>query len=209
MPLFVRRLAVALFVALVAGPAAAQVGFNQGLLDPDLATPTELAGIGLSPAQVDAVLAGRPFADMLAVDAVLGLDDAARDAIYARMFLPLNLTTTTAAGYGLIPGVSDEAAAEMAEAYRAVTSLDEFRAAFGTSADAAEVARVEQYVFAPMDLNSAREEDYATIPGMDDRMIDEFLEYRPYTAIQQFRVEIGKYVDDDEVARLERYVTIR
>ena len=29
------------------------------------------------------------------------------------------------------------------------------------------------------------------------------------TAIEQFRREIGKYVDEAEVARLERYVTIR
>jgi hypothetical protein len=28
-------------------------------------------------------------------------------------------------------------------------------------------------------------------------------------SIEQFRREIGKYVDRDEVARLERYVTIR
>jgi hypothetical protein len=39
-------------------------------------------------------------------------------------------------------------------------------------------------------------------------MLREFKEYRPYKAMQQFRREIGKYVDDKEVARLERYVTI-
>ena len=38
-------------------------------------------------------------------------------------------------------------------------------------------------------------------------MLGEFKEYRPYKAMQQFRREIGKYVDDKEVARLERYVT--
>jgi hypothetical protein len=39
-------------------------------------------------------------------------------------------------------------------------------------------------------------------------MLHEFKEYRPYTAIDTFRREIGKYVDKDEVARLERYVKI-
>jgi hypothetical protein len=39
-------------------------------------------------------------------------------------------------------------------------------------------------------------------------MLHEFKEYRPYKAIEQFRREIGKYVDKREVARLERYVTI-
>ena len=35
-------------------------------------------------------------------------------------------------------------------------------------------------------------------------MVREFFEYRPYTALTQFRKEIGKYVDDKEVARLEQ-----
>jgi hypothetical protein len=39
-------------------------------------------------------------------------------------------------------------------------------------------------------------------------MLREFKEYRPYQALAQFRREMGKYVDDDEVARLERYVAI-
>ena len=39
-------------------------------------------------------------------------------------------------------------------------------------------------------------------------MLHEFKEYRPYGNIEQFRREIGKYVDEDEVARLERYVVI-
>ena len=39
-------------------------------------------------------------------------------------------------------------------------------------------------------------------------MVHEFEEYRPYTSIEQFQREIGKYVDEDEVARLERYVYI-
>ena len=40
-------------------------------------------------------------------------------------------------------------------------------------------------------------------------MVREFLEYRPYQSMEQFRREIGKYVDDDEVSRYERYMTIR
>ena len=39
-------------------------------------------------------------------------------------------------------------------------------------------------------------------------MAHEFEEYRPYTDLDQFRQEIGKYVDENEVARLERYVTL-
>lgn len=64
-------------------------------------------------------------------------------------------------------------------------------------------------VWIPIDLNSASDEEILLIPGLGDRMLHEFKEYRPYRGIEQFRREIGKYVDDAEVARLERYVTIR
>ena len=73
-------------------------------------------------------------------------------------------------------------------------------------------ARAEQFyarVWMPIDLNTASGEEILLIPGVGARMRHEFEEYRPYTAIEQFRREIGKYVDEAEVARLERYVTIR
>ena len=61
----------------------------------------------------------------------------------------------------------------------------------------------------PLDLNTASDEEILLIPGVGDRMLHEFEEYRPYENIEKFRREIGKYVDDTELARLERYVAIR
>ena len=92
--------------------------------------------------------------------------------------------------------------------YRPYRALAQFRREIGKYVDDKEVARLEQYVFVPIDLNTATDADILTIPGMGQRMLREFKEYRPYKAMQQFRREIGKYVDDKEVARLERYVTI-
>jgi DNA uptake protein ComE-like DNA-binding protein len=63
-------------------------------------------------------------------------------------------------------------------------------------------------VFVPIGLNTATDADILTIPGLGNRMLREFKEYRPYKAMEQFRREIGKYVDKQEVARLERYVAI-
>jgi DNA uptake protein ComE-like DNA-binding protein len=60
----------------------------------------------------------------------------------------------------------------------------------------------------PIDLNKASKEEMKLIPGVGDRMAHEFEEYRPWTSIDQFRREIGKYVDKTEVARLEQYVSI-
>jgi DNA uptake protein ComE-like DNA-binding protein len=67
---------------------------------------------------------------------------------------------------------------------------------------------LEQFVFVPINLNTAGDEDILSIPGIGKRMLHEFKEYRPYKNIEQFRREIGKYVDKKEVARLERYVTL-
>ena len=95
------------------------------------------------------------------------------------------------------------------EEYRPYTGgLPQFRKEIGKYVTAEEVARFEQYVFVPVNLNTASDADILTIPGVGQRMLHEFKEYRPYKAMEQFRREIGKYVDKREVARLERYVTI-
>lgn len=60
-----------------------------------------------------------------------------------------------------------------------------------------------------INLNSATESQLLdTIPDFSNRMVREFQEYRPYASIQQFRREIGKYVDDATVAGYEQYVYV-
>jgi DNA uptake protein ComE-like DNA-binding protein len=61
----------------------------------------------------------------------------------------------------------------------------------------------------PININTATDAEILAIPGVGPRMLREFKEYRPYTSIAQFRREIGKYVDKNEVARLEQYITIK
>ena len=63
-------------------------------------------------------------------------------------------------------------------------------------------------MFIPINLNTASDEEIALIPGMSRRMVHEFEEYRPYSDICVFNKEIGKYVDEAEVARLRSYVTL-
>ncbi|HEX8390851.1 MAG TPA: hypothetical protein VF665_00735 [Longimicrobium sp.] len=128
-----------------AAPAAAQTG----LIDPNSATREQLTAIpGMTPQLADAVIQGRPYADMRAVDAKLtGLSEQQKDQVYAQLWKPI-------------------------------------------------------------DLNKATREEMELIPGVGARMSHEFEEYRPYRGIEQFRREIGKYVNEAEVARLEKYVTI-
>jgi DNA uptake protein ComE-like DNA-binding protein len=60
-----------------------------------------------------------------------------------------------------------------------------------------------------LNLNTASGDDFlAAIPGLGNRMVREFMEYRPYISIRQFRQEIGKYVDDAQVAEYEKYVYV-
>ena len=60
-----------------------------------------------------------------------------------------------------------------------------------------------------LNLNTVTEAELmATIPGFSARMVREFHEYRPYVSIQQFRQEIGKYVDESQIAEYEKYVYV-
>jgi len=70
--------------------------------------------------------------------------------------------------------------------------------------------RTELYakLFVPINLNTATDEEIQMIPGVGTRMLREFKEYRPYAALAQFHREIGKYVDEKELARLEQYVFV-
>jgi DNA uptake protein ComE-like DNA-binding protein len=61
----------------------------------------------------------------------------------------------------------------------------------------------------PININTATDAEILRIPGVGQRMLREFKEYRPWTSIEQFRREIGKYVDKAEVARLEKYIVIK
>jgi hypothetical protein len=81
-------------------------------------------------------------------------------------------------------------------------------AVLSTSLTAQQRADVYQRMFVAINLNTASDADILLIPGVGRRMLHEFKEYRPYRNIAQFRREIGKYVNDEELARLERYVTL-
>lgn len=71
-----------------------------------------------------------------------------------------------------------------------------------------QAAEFYQRAFVPVDLNTGTRDQMLLIPGVGPRMAHEFEEYRPWTSWAQFDREIGKYVDEAEVARLKRYVTM-
>lgn len=176
------------------------------VLNANLATDEELAQIGLSADMIQQILDNRPFVTMNEFDALVPME-MDKEELYKSVFVPFNLNTTPEADFKMIPGVGDKMAHEFEE-YRPYTSIAQFRREIGKYVDEAEVARYENYVFVPIELNSATEEDIKALPGLSDKMVHEFLEYRPYDSMDKFYKEIGKYVDEKELNRLARFVYI-
>src|SRR5688572_17317008 len=70
-------------------PVAAPVAATTGMIDPDQATREELVAAGVDAALADSLIAGRPYANMTEVDAVLAsVPESQRDQIYARVWKP-------------------------------------------------------------------------------------------------------------------------
>ncbi|HEX9919617.1 MAG TPA: hypothetical protein VGA87_10645, partial [Pyrinomonadaceae bacterium] len=62
---------------------------------------------------------------------------------------------------------------------------------------------------AKLNLNTASADDFrANVPGIGNKMVHEFEEYRPYKSLQQFRREMGKYVKPEQIAEYEKYVYV-
>jgi DNA uptake protein ComE-like DNA-binding protein len=188
----------------------AQVGRSEGLVNPDLASEKELLALRhMNPTIVKAIIERRPFLRMGELNALLAqsLNKEQLAELYGKMFVQINLNTASEEEILMIPGTGKRMLREFLE-YRPYKALAQFHKEIGKYVDNKELARLEQYVFVPINLNMASDEDILSIPGAGKRMVREFKEYRPYTNIEKFRKEIGKYVDKKEVARLERYVTL-
>lgn len=106
-----------------------------------------------------------------------------------------------------LPNVDDGIAQAIIDGRPYLSAIDLDTALAGVMDDEQRTALYTR-LFSPIDLNNASEAEILLIPGMSKKMAHEFLEYRPYKSMEQFRREIGKYVDDDEIARLESYVTL-
>ena len=77
-----------------------------------------------------------------------------------------------------------------------------------TQAGAKTAAPAPAAAMTKVNLNDATREQFLALPGVGERMAHEFDEYRPYVSIQQFRRDIGKYVDAEQVAAYEQHVYV-
>ena len=177
------------------------------ILNANLATEKDFKAAGISQDIIAKLIEKRPFLTMNDFDALLG-PEIDKPNLYKKIFVPFNLNTTAESDFKMIPGVGNKMAHEFEE-YRPYISIEQFRREIGKYVDDKEVARYENYVFVPIELNTASEKAIKALPGVGNRMAHEFEEYRPYNNMVQFRKEIGKYVDDKELARLERLVYLK
>ena len=133
--------------------------------------------------------------------------EATEDAAAVETAAVLDANTATAEQLAGTEGVSEELAAAIVagQPYASVTDLN---AKLLETLSAEEAAAVLTSVFVPVNLNSGTEEEIRLIPGMTDKMVHEFEEYRPYADMGVFDREIGKYVDEAEVERFKNYITL-
>lgn len=205
------RLAVVLVATVALAPAASgQVG--KGLIDPNIAAEKDLLALPhMTPAIVKGLVEQRPFMSITELNTYLtgqGLTPQQATDVYGKAFVHVNLNTAAREEILLIPGAGARMAREFAE-YRPWKSWAQFDKEISKYVGQPETDRLKQYVFIPINLNTATDEDILGIPGAGQRMVREFKEYRPWKTKEQFDKEIGKYVGAKETARLWRYVVVQ
>lgn len=212
-----RLLALITAVAVVAGAsltthAAPPQVLAPGIADLNQLPERDLAALpGMTPEIAKAFIAKRPFASIVDANAFLldqKLTQAQATAIYEKAFVHLNLNTATVPEILLIPRIAQRMRIEFPE-YRPWKTMAQFDREISKYVGAEETNRLKKYLFIPIDLNTATDEQILSIPGIASRMTIEFKEYRPWKTKEQFDREIGKYVGPQETARLWRYVTIQ
>jgi DNA uptake protein ComE-like DNA-binding protein len=188
----------------------AQVG--KGLIDLNTATEETLRTLPhITPAIAKGLLERRPFASIVELHSHLtgqSLTPEQLTELYRKAFIHVNLNTGTREEILLIPGAGNRMAREFAE-YRPWKTWAQFDKEISKYVGQPETERLKQYVFIPINLNTASDADILSIPGAGPRMVREFKEYRPWKTKEQFEKEIGKYVGAKETARLWRYVAIQ
>jgi DNA uptake protein ComE-like DNA-binding protein len=203
--------AAGLLVGVFCGAAQAQVGKSVGVVDANTAAEKDLLAMPhMTPAIVKGLIGKRPFASITDLNAYVlsqKLTPEQAMAFYEKAFVHINLNTATPEEILLVPGAGKRMVREFAE-YRPWKTYAQFDKEIGKYVGAEQTAKLAQYTFIPVRLNTASDEDILSIPNAGPRMVREFKEYRPWKTKEQFMKEIGKYVGAKETERLWRYVVI-
>lgn len=199
-----------------ASAASAQLGKQQGLAEPNVAADTTLQKLpNLNAAAIEALRGAKPLLSIVTVDSILGtkgLTKPQRTDLYGKIFVHVDANRGSDAELLLIPGMDAKKLAAV-KAGRPWKTFAQFNTDVAKASSPAEAARIEQYLFIPIALNSFTNDimdTFASIGVGTNLWKREFAEYRPWKTQAQFEREIGKYVrgNPTEVKRLWRYVII-
>jgi DNA uptake protein ComE-like DNA-binding protein len=203
-------LSVLILLSVATYSAQAQAG--KGLLDPNVATEAELQSLpNMTPAIAKDLIAKRPFASVLDLNAFLlaeKLTPAQATEFYRKAFVQINLNTGTPEEFMLVPGSGKRMSIEFAE-YRPWKVWLQFDKEIGKYVGQQETDRFKQYMFIPINLNTAADDVLLTVPGMNPAMLQALKKSRPWKSQEQFTMEIGKTAGPKEAARLSRYFVIQ
>src|SRR4029079_15966564 len=159
-------------VLLAAPPAFAQVGKSLGVVDANTATEADLAAMpSMTPAIAKALVAARPFDSIVALNTFLlgqKLTQEQANAFYGKAFVHINLNTATADEIMLVPGAGRRMTREFAED-RPGKTWAQFDKGIRKYGGPQETARLAQYAFIPVHLNTASDDDILSIPGAGRR----------------------------------------
>ena len=140
----------------------AQVGKSQGVVDANTAAEKDLAAMPhMTPAIAKALVAARPFKSITELNTFLigqGLTQEQAMEFYQKAFVHINLNTATRDEILLVPGAGTRMVREFAE-YRPWKSWAQFDKEIGKYVGADATAKLAQYRFIPVNLNTATDED--------------------------------------------------
>lgn len=196
--------------------ASAQLGRQQGLVEPNVAADTTIAALPhLNRAIAEALRAARPILSAVALDSILAshaITRPQRTELFGKLFVHVDINRGSDAELMLIPGM-DARRLGAIKAGRPWQNFESFQAALTAASSAAEATRLEQYLFIPIELNTFTEsimDSFASIGVGTRQWKREFAEYRPWRDMAQFERDIGKYLRSrpTELQRLARYVII-
>jgi DNA uptake protein ComE-like DNA-binding protein len=151
----------------------------------------------------------RPFASITDLNAFLlsqGLTQAQAMELYTRAFVHVNLNTGTREEILLIPGAGTRMAREFDE-YRPWRNWAQFDREISKYVGQEATDRLKQYVFIPMNANTAPDADLQTIPGVTAAVLGQIKQGRPYASQQEFAQKLGG--EAKEAARIGRFLVFQ
>jgi DNA uptake protein ComE-like DNA-binding protein len=190
----------------------AQVGKSLGVVDANVAAEKDLLTFPhMTPAIVKGILEKRPFNSITDLNAYLlsqGLTAAQAMEFYTKAIRSHQSQYRHARRDPPGPWSRKPNGSRIPE-YRPWKTWAQFDKEIGKYVGQEATDKLKQYTFIPINLNTATDEDFLTIPGVANRMVREFKEYRPWKTKAQFDKEIGKYVGEKETARFWRFMVIQ